>query len=167
MSKGGGVRAQPTPQVISILESTAGAPKSDGLCFARPSKVHTQVSTLQHTQVSRTDLTTVHQRVHRTWGLPHTYHRRTWAVRYVDQCQQKPASATLAMQAARCLAEPWFAYQRCVLEATAEAHAAQLHMPRSTMHQHLQPLAAWLFPLEQQYSCHRRRVERFSLMCCL
>ena len=120
---------------------------------------------------TRRDMEAAHQPAHCTWRLPSMYHRRTWVVRYLNQCQQQPASAQEAMQAARYPVSPWFAYQRSILKDAVGAahvrHAVQLLTLHSAMHQYLQCLIGWLFPLQRHYTHHRQRAERFFILCYL
>ena len=112
-----------------------------------------------------------HSRAQRTWHAPHAYRSRTWAVRYLDSCQQHSATELQALQATRYLATPWFSYQRIQLHDAASAahddHAAQLLALHADMLRRFQHLVRWLSPLERHLTHHRHRVERFSIMCCL
>ena len=62
-----------------------------------------------------------HRRAVRTWDRPQSYHTRSWAVKYLDQCLCSTAADPGAQQVAsamRYLAQPWFLHQRTVLGAS-------------------------------------------------
>ena len=57
----------------------------------------------------------------RTWDWPHSYHTRSWAVKYLDQCLRPTTADPGAWQVASAmqyLAQPWFLHLRAVLGAS-------------------------------------------------
>ena len=64
---------------------------------------------------------TSHRRAVRTWDRPQSYHTRSWAVKYLDQCLCSTAAdpgAQHVASAMQYLAQPWFLHQRAVLGAS-------------------------------------------------
>ena len=72
-------------------------------------------------------------------------------MRYLDSCQQHPASELQALQVATYLATPWFSYQCIQPDDAASAahndHGTQLLAIHAGMLRRLQHLVQWLSPL--------------------
>ena len=108
---------------------------------------------------------TSHRRAVRTWDRPQSYHTRSWAVKYLDQCLCPTAADPGAMQY---LAQPWFLHQRAVLGASVmDSYRNVLDdVVRQSRHWHslVRRARVWTTFADQHYQRHNRRIQLFSVM---
>ena len=114
---------------------------------------------------------TSHRRAVRTWDRPQSYHTRSWAVKYLDQCLCPTAADPGAQQVASAmqyLAQPWFLHQRAILGASLmDSYRDVLDdLVRQSRHWHslLRRTRVWTTSADQHYQRHNRRIPLFSVM---
>ena len=112
-----------------------------------------------------------HRRAVHTWDRPQSYHTRSWAVKYLDQCLCSAAADQGGQQVASAmqyLAQPWFLHQRTVLGASLmDSYRDVLDdLVQQSQHWHSLPRRAtvWTTSADGHYERHNRRVELFSVM---
>ena len=117
----------------------------------------------------RTSQEASHRRAVRTWDRPQSYHTRSWAVKYLDQCLCSTAADPRAQQVASAmqyLAQPWFLHQRAVLGASLmDSYRDVLDdLVRQSRHWHslLRRARVWTTSADRRYQQHN--VELFSVM---
>ena len=114
---------------------------------------------------------TSHRRAARTWDRPQSYHTRSWAVKYLNQCLCPTAAdpgAQHVASAMQYLAQPWFLHQRAVLGASLMVSYRDMldDLVRQSRHWHtlLRRARVWTTSADQHYQRHDRRVQLFSVM---
>ena len=105
---------------------------------------------------------TSHRRAVRTWDRPQSYHTRSWAVKYLDQCLCPTPGAQLVASAMQYLAQPWFLHQCAVLGASPmDSYRDVLDdLARQSRHWHflLRRARVWTTSADQHYQRHNRRI---------
>ena len=112
-----------------------------------------------------------HRRAVHTWDRPQSYHTRSWAVKYLDQCLCPTAADPGAQQVASAmqyLAQPWYLHQRAVLRASLmDSYRNVLDdLVQQSRHWHslLRRARVWTTSADHHYQRHNRSIQLFSVM---